>query len=339
MLPSHKQRIAAAATARSSVPRMASIEAVGTPALFTALIHPSTQLTTAQGVQSTVYLVLTALLVLVLHRLVLRPYRMYHTLFSASALSSLLPSAGSCTRCCCSASSPTAAAASASTVSCSHSHTFLFLFMHHPTIITMHPAVIAQVTKSHYAAYEKGPISRATMAPIVRPEQRRRGRGGRSPARSGSASCRHSRITTFTPMTQLMMDITAQHIAGLQQRLASSSSSSTSPQLLLDLKPEFTALTFAIITSCAFGTSLSVLTSGSSHPAPHLPHAAGRHRRAQPHLHPAHPRAVLAASAAPSGQAARQARSGRAGVCHHRAAAAAVCPARSAPVTTCCLCC
>jgi cytochrome P450/NADPH-cytochrome P450 reductase len=65
-------------------------------------------------------------------------------------------------------------------------------------------------------------------------------------------------------MTQLMMDITAQHIAELQHRIASSSSSSLQP---VDLKPEFTALTFSIITSCAFGTSLSSLPQ-----APHILH-------------------------------------------------------------------
>ena len=131
-------------------------------------------------------------------------------------------------------------------------HTFLYSFVVHPTIHTLHPAYIHSVLRPLYAAYDKGPISRATMEPIV----------GCANAIVGEepSHARYRRLTlpafqhpTLHSMLPLIIDLTSQHIAALSARLSPSTPS------LVDVKAEFTALTFAVLTSCAFGTSLSSL--------------------------------------------------------------------------------
>ena len=45
--------------------------------------------------------------------------------------------------------------------------TFLLSFVTHPTIQTAHPGYIHSVLRHQYHLYDKGPISRATMEPII----------------------------------------------------------------------------------------------------------------------------------------------------------------------------
>ena len=58
---------------------------------------------------------------------------------------------------------------------------------------------------------------------------------------------------SVTAMAELMITLTREHISRLKARLAAANSSE------VDLKAEFTELTFAIITASAFGSSLSTL--------------------------------------------------------------------------------
>ena len=131
-------------------------------------------------------------------------------------------------------------------------HTFLFSFMHFPTIQTCHPLYIQQLLRQQYHHYDKGPISKATMEPLV----------GANNVLVGEEPlhARHRRMVmpafhgaTLQSMVPLIIDRTAAHIADLRRRLAGAASSR------VDIKAEFTALMFDVLTSCAFGTSLTSL--------------------------------------------------------------------------------
>lgn len=131
-------------------------------------------------------------------------------------------------------------------------HTFLWSLLVYPMLSTCDPTVVQQVLRSKYDYYEKGFISTTPARPLMgdhnvltldEPEHAR--------SRRMVMSAFHAQ--SVTAMFPLMRTLTVEHIGRLKAALAAGESSE------VDLKAEFTELTFTILTACAFGSSLASL--------------------------------------------------------------------------------
>ena len=130
--------------------------------------------------------------------------------------------------------------------------TFLWSLLVYPMLSSCDPGVVQQVLRGKYDCYEKGFVSTTPAIPLTgsqnvltldEPEHAR--------SRRMVVSAFHT--ASVTAMYDLMLTLTREHIGRLKTRLAAGESKE------VDLKFDFTELTFAILTACAFGSSLSSL--------------------------------------------------------------------------------
>ena len=130
--------------------------------------------------------------------------------------------------------------------------TVLWSLLIYPILQSCDPNVVQQVLRGKYDNYDKSFLSTSSATPlmgehnVVTQDEPEHGRGRRM-----LISAFHTQ--NITAMFELMLALTRQHVSRLKTRLVASESSE------VDLKTEFTDLTFTIITACAFGTSLSSL--------------------------------------------------------------------------------
>ena len=199
------------------------------------------------------YVLLVLPVVYLLHVLVLQPYLLYRTLSPHVPHLSFIPLVGHALHFVYGFLLGRPHLFSQRHLTHSNRHrTFLWSLLVYPILQSCEPSVVQQVLRGQYDSYEKGFVSTAPVKPLMgddnvltldEPHH----------ARSRRMVMPAFHTQNITGMFELMATLTQQHIDQLKARLAAGEASE------VDLKVEFTELTFTILTACAFGSSLSSL--------------------------------------------------------------------------------